>query len=49
MIGSDAILQVSLVPASVQITDSGFTVQITVDNTSQQKVKVSRFGTDNVT
>merc|ERR1719354_409496 len=39
VIGSDAILQVSLVPASVQITDSGFTVQITVDNTSQQKVK----------
>ena len=42
MIGSDDILQVSLVPASVQITDTGFSVQITVDNTSQQKVKVRK-------
>ncbi len=46
MIGSDDILQVSLVPASVQITDTGFSVQITVDNTSQLKVKVGCFKMD---
>ena len=40
VIGSDSNIQVSMVPASIEIQNSGFTVQITVTNTSQHKLKV---------